>query len=188
MIKADALPIELRAWPNASGADDIALVAVVDSTGVAMRALRDGMVWRSEPLGAPFATAPRAGAAVADLDGNGDAELIVVTQERVHVRNRSGAALRGWPRRPADEFFVSELFATEGPGSAPIVADVDGNGRKLHVDEVGNHIMFTYLQRIIETLVEDERGEVEFQGEWTEGPWEPEGFVEPGEPLDLENS
>jgi hypothetical protein len=64
-------------------------------------------------LGEPASRPP----AIADVDGFGGRDLVIVTATRLHVINSSGARVDGFPVVLADSI-----------GSTPVIADCDGDG------------------------------------------------------------
>ena len=130
-IDVAAAPARLLAWPDARGGPDrIVIVASDQAGGVLMRSRWDG-AWSVEQFGRRLEGPPRFAPALGDLDGDGNLDLAVVTDERIWVRNDGGADLRGWPLRLFEAHWVLEEFIDkpdDGPASAPLIADIDDDG------------------------------------------------------------
>jgi hypothetical protein len=82
---------------------------------VADPTLRPGWPKRVAPLGAPVSPS----VTLADLDGNGGKEILLVADSQIVVLRADGSDLPGWPRTPA----VGYLYSS----APPSVADVDGD-------------------------------------------------------------
>lgn len=96
----------------------------------------------------PSDLAPRAiisSAAIADLNGDGVREIVVGTNEtysspnyqgltggsgRVYAIEPDGSYLPGWPVKPTSLSPSGVPLVAEGVGSSPVVADLNGDGKK----------------------------------------------------------
>ncbi|MDX1442690.1 MAG: VCBS repeat-containing protein [Gammaproteobacteria bacterium] len=67
--------------------------------------------------GSPDTPAP----ALADLDGDGDAEIVFRARDHVEVFNGDGSSLAGWP------VYLGNVFLEYAPSTVPLVGDVDGD-------------------------------------------------------------
>lgn len=77
--------------------------------------------------------------AVADLDGDGRNDLILVTPQRIHAVSGSGAALQGWPVLLRDLFPLPDSTRFAGP---LVVADGTGDGvNEVYAPTAGGHLM-----------------------------------------------
>lgn len=80
---------------------------------------------------------------VADVDGDGRNDVVVVTADRVFAFHESGADLRGFPVRLSNHFFPRES-ELDSFVSAAVVADLDADGR----NEIGLVSRFGLLHAI----------------------------------------
>jgi hypothetical protein len=87
----------------------------------------DGSVLPGFPYSDPDVRGSTSSPAVADLDGNGDLEIIAVTENRILVFNHDGSPFLGWPKPlplvPSDATEVRDYL------SSPAVGDVNGDGQ-----------------------------------------------------------
>jgi hypothetical protein len=122
---------QLVAWPDARGGPDRIVIVASDAAGGVLLRSRWDAGWSVEEFGRRLDGAPRFAPALGDLDGDGNLDLAVVTDERIWVRNDGGADLRGWPLRLFEAHWVLEEFIDkpdDGPASAPLIADIDDDG------------------------------------------------------------
>ncbi len=87
--------------------------------GAAPLAAWDGLSWPAA-AGLP---------AAADLDGDGEDDLVLTTADRVHALTAAAVPLTGWPVAVRELFPLPDTTRVSG---SPIVCDADGDG----VDEV----------------------------------------------------
>ena len=83
----------------------------------------------------PLVAAP----AVADVDGDGRDDLVLVTAERIHGLRPNGVSLRGFPVRFYDLFPLPDSTRVSGP---VVVADVTGDGvNEIYFNTDGGHLV-----------------------------------------------
>ncbi len=85
----------------------------------------DGSVMPGFPVGDSTTRATTSSPAIADIDGNGDLEIIAVTETQVFVLNHDGSVYPGWPK-------TLTALPSSGGGlrdfmSSPAVGDLDGD-------------------------------------------------------------
>ncbi|MEN8006435.1 MAG: immune inhibitor A domain-containing protein [Candidatus Krumholzibacteriota bacterium] len=103
--------------------------------------------WRIQPDGAvadagtvlgvvePLVTDP----AVADVDGDGNDDLVLATAKRILAFRPDGVALRGFPVRFYDLFPLPDMTRIAGP---IVVADATGDGvNEIHFNTDGGHLV-----------------------------------------------
>jgi hypothetical protein len=111
------------AWPE-PGQTGTDRIAVVSERGQITRVEADGRV---EQLGNPLGETPIDELVLADVDGDGVLDLVVTTQQRVHVLGEGGAPVRGFPVLISELLIVLENEEDRFVHS-PVVADLDGDG------------------------------------------------------------
>jgi hypothetical protein len=115
---------------DGDGKDEIIHLEKTSHTGPSRSTLKvfngDGSMVPGFPYGAGVLKGTTSSPVVADLDNNGDLEIIAVTEDRVDVVNHDGSVFTGWPK-----------FLTSLPGSGsgvrdfmscPAVGDLNGDG------------------------------------------------------------
>jgi M6 family metalloprotease-like protein len=107
----------------------------------------DGYISQQEPLDLdqPLVCEP----AVADLDGDGRNDLVLLTATHIHAYQRSGINVRGFPVRFYDLFPLDPDTRITGPA---VVADATGDGvNEILFNTDGGHLVgLTALGRLLE--------------------------------------
>jgi hypothetical protein len=98
----------------------------------------DGSVTELEPvfdLDGPLVAEP----AVADVDGDGTDDLVLLTQSRVYASRPDGVTLRGFPVPLYDLFPLPDTTRVDGP---VVVADATGDGiNEIYFNTDGGHLI-----------------------------------------------
>jgi hypothetical protein len=85
----------------------------------------DGSVLSGFPVGTASTGASTSSPAIADLDGNGDLEIVCVTENQVIVLNHNGSNFSGWPKSipaiPTSSGGLRDFM------SSPAIGDIDGD-------------------------------------------------------------
>ncbi|MFN2370556.1 MAG: T9SS type A sorting domain-containing protein, partial [Candidatus Krumholzibacteriia bacterium] len=97
------------------------LVAVFDDLGLVGAWDADGARTGAADPAAPLVAEP----AVADVDGDGNQDLVLATAERLLAGHADGVAMRGFPARLFEMFPLPDSTRLAGP---LLVADQDGDG------------------------------------------------------------
>lgn len=117
----------LAAWPRA-GEDDRLLIAREDGSLIAVERSASGDWDQARTFGRELGAAPLIDLLVADVDGDGRNDAVVVSRDRVHAFHESGADLRGFPVLLSNHFYPREPEPDRFVSSA-VVADLDRDGR-----------------------------------------------------------
>ena len=116
----------LATWPGASDLDPDRLIVVNERGQVSRVGLVDGEA-AVELLSDAPGRAPVGEVVLADVDGDGALDIVIVTSDRVWALHEDGAPLRGFPVLISELLIVLEREDDHFVNS-PVVADLDGDG------------------------------------------------------------